>query len=371
MTNDTTTNLRIRTLTAIGVAAVACAIAAATGAQAYTLKFTTHGHTYHWPSNHIYLEVEDDTWDAAESRTAIQDAQGAWERNPSNFWFSVREDDDGWTVGNGESEIAYTDNAAVLCGPGCTWTDVDHSTGEILETDVYMDIDDDWTASHDKADRLEYGGDRPADTTLIHEFGHVVGLAHEPDRYNVMGEDWTHCHVNGDDAYGYVGEDAGAGAMAIYGEWGYIEDLGVTHWRQEGSFPGGYSDHHRTRMWSDIFVGMTPHAWEIEPTYDVTAGSYYIIEVTMENNGGNRQCGEVSIRLSTNDYITTWDTELRRLSSRCYSPDRPSSAYYGITIPAGTSPGIYWIGVIYDVEDVVDEVNEENNATYLAELHVS
>jgi len=371
MTNDTITNLRVRTLAAAGVG-VACVVAFAVSANAYTLKTTNQGETYHWDRDHIYMEVEDDTWDDAAARAAIQDAETAWGRNPSNWWFSVREADDGWSLGNGENEVAYTDSAAVLCGAGCTWTYVDHATGEIQETDVYMDVDVDWTASHLKTERWEYGGaHRPAEATLTHQFGHVAGLGHEPDRYNIMGESWTHVHINGPNAFSYVGEDAGAGVMALYGEWGYIEDLGVTHWRQEGSHPGDYSDHHRTRMWSDIFVEMTPDWWETEPTYDATAGGYYIIEVTMENNGGNRQCGEISIVLSTNDYITTWDTELRRISSRCYSPDRPSSAYYGFTIPEDQDAGTYRVGVIYDVEDVVDEDREDNNATYLAELDVS
>jgi hypothetical protein len=372
MTHDTNKTPRIRLLTTGAIAcAIACAIALATSASAYTLKTTDDGATYHWDTLHIYLEVEDDTWNDSAARTAIEDAKNAWLNNPSNFWMSVREDDDGWALGNGENEVAYTDSAAVLCGVGCTWTYVEVPTGEIQETDVYMDIDNNWTASHVKSDRWEYGGtDRPAEATLIHEFGHVIGLGHEPDHYNIMGESWTHVHVNGSTANSYVGECAGAGAMALYGEWGYIEDLGVTHWRQEGAHPGDYADHHRTRMWSGIFDEMTPDGWATEPTYDVDAGDYYIVEVTMENNGGNRQCGELAVVLSTNDYITTWDTEIRRLSSRCYSPDRPSSAYYGVTIPADTAPGTYWIGVIYDVEDVVDEVREDNNATYLAELHV-
>lgn len=185
-----------------------------------------------------------------------------------------------------------------------------------------------------------------------------------------MGQDWDHIHVNDDVATAYVGEDAGAGVVSVYGEYGYMEDLGVVHWKRYGA-SGSYSKHTRTLIYDESFSAMPYTLVEGEPYYDLERGRTYYIRPTLENNGGNTHCSRLSFRMSTNAYITTFDTEVRDLGTRCLSPDVPYTGLYAIDIPADGSAREYWIGVIIDADDDFVEHNEANNATYIARVFVN
>ncbi len=362
-TGWTRTMLAMTALTLVGAAAPA--------AEAYTLLRTDGGDALHWDTYPKTLYVPSADWDDPDIHSSIQGARDAWLVNPSNFYLNIAEDDDGWSTSNGENEVAFIDDPSICAGPGKTLYRFNTGDGRFLEADIVLNATWSWGHTDDKHELTPYGGaGRPAQTTLIHEMGHVAGLGHEPDVYNIMGQDWDHIHVNDDVATAYVGEDAGAGVVAVYGEYGYMEDLGVVHWKRSGA-SGSYSTHSRTLIYDESFSALPSIEIEGEPYYELDRGSTYYIRPTLENNGGNSQCSRISLRMSTNAYITTFDTEIRDTGTRCLSPDTPYTGLYSVTIPAKSSARDYWIGVIIDADNDVSEHDETNNATYITRAFVN
>ncbi len=352
-------------------AALTASLAGAPAAQAFSHYTAASGDTVHWDNYHLEFQVPSDDWDDADTRDAIEEAMDLFEDNPSNFWFGAAEDDDGFSSGNGESELAFTGDLLLHCGaPACTHLYWDGSNGEMEETDVYMNTGESWSTSHTKTDLNPYGGSgRPVQTTMLHEMGHAAGLGHEAFRYNIMGADWTHIHANGNTATAYMGEDACAGLVDLYGEYEYHEDLGVAHWRRSGR-SGEYSLHDRAEIWDDTFHLMTPTTLAGEPYYTMDKGGYYVLRFQLENMGGDSQTTDLSFRLSTNSMITSWDREIRRVDNRSVTPDRPYYAFYAVDIPEDISTRDYWIGVIVDPDGDLWETREDNNATYVARVRI-
>ena len=163
------------------------------------------------------------------------------------------------------------------------------------------------------------------------------------------------------------GEDACNGAVSLYGldTSPAREDVGVVHWKHLGA-SGEYSTHTRTRVYSDVGVELTSRTnGNGEPEYEVDPGQTVQMEVTLENNGATTQSPLTKFYWSGNDLITTVDTEL---STR--TPTIGRNDVYVIThtvvIPiTATSGQTDYLGVIIDADDSIDEVNEQNNATYI------
>lgn len=68
--------------------------------------------------------------------------------------------------------------------------------------------------------------------------------------------------------------------------------------------------------------------------------------------------------LSTNQTLTAQDTLLLQTGDR-QGPFASGASFQGqsaVTIPAGTAPGVYWLGVLVDPQAGVTETNEQNNA---------
>ena len=78
----------------------------------------------------------------------------------------------------------------------------------------------------------------------------MLGLAHSKSSYQIMGNDVTHIHANGNTTRAYFGEDAGDGAVFLYGEEEHdVEDVSLSHWKY-GGYSGEYSTHVRTQMYA-------------------------------------------------------------------------------------------------------------------------
>ncbi len=362
-------NTRHLTLSALGLGLAGLALLPT--AQAYNLSTVSSGAYIKWSGAYQTLQVASADWDDSTRRDIIDDSIAFVEDNPSWGYLGVAEDDDGWALSNGESELAWTSSSSVLGGaPGITYSTWYTASGNLYETDVFMASTTSFTNSNSKTQLWEYGGsNRPGQTTLVHELGHALGLGHEADVYNIMGTDWTHIHVNGSTAQAYLGEDASAGLVELYGEYEAYEDLSVSHWRRTGS-SGGYSSHSRNRILTSGGSDMTAYTCSNEPCYYLRKGTTYRPEVTFENNGGDIQATNISYRLSTNDYISTYDTEIYSLDAIYWWPDEPYMATHSMTIPSGTATGWYWLGVITDVDGTLSEVREDNNATYIAKVYI-
>jgi len=331
-----------------------------------------HGKAKKWDSNNVRLRASNVSFPSANSgygkslKTTVQH----FNQNPSKFSFNLTFGDNSVGYKNGQNETWFTNSnigapAVAFTRSNCYWFFGWHN--KIIETDIVFKASVPYTTSMNKNNLWEYGGgSRPFQTTAMHEMGHGAGLQHENDEYNIMGTDWTHIHVNGNSARSYLGEDAADGLVFLYGTSGNNrEDLGLVHWRYSGA-SGAYSSHSKTRL-RNCAGSLLPTVWDSgERRYRVNPGQCVRLELTAENNGKSYQLATpINYFLSTNDYISTWDTllgsgNLSQSRANVYTFQRT------LTIPEWVSSGNnYSLGAVIDPYDALFEMTETNNATYV------
>ncbi|MGE3511090.1 MAG: matrixin family metalloprotease [Vicinamibacterales bacterium] len=303
---------------------------------------------------------------ASPEQNAIIAARDAWNLNPSPFRFSLLFNDLSVSRSNSQNEIWIT--------PGLAWPAVTYpvynASGDLIEADIVFNDDKCWAFNPTAYTNLEgYGTNcRLMAASAIHELGHALGLAHEADEYNVMGNAWTHVHVNGTAADAYVGEDASDGAVALYGLSATAgEDVSVSHWKYDAAGTGSsaYSRHMRVQLYDAAGVALGGASIENGATrFDVTSGQTIQVEFTYENSGRSTQTPEVRLVLSTNNLISVLDTTLTTQTPTIGRND-VYTRRYTVTLPGGLAPGFMWIGAILDPSSVIAELDETNNATWI------
>ena len=183
-----------------------------------------------WKSKERTMRASKVGFDNTYWGEGLRDAIASFNRNPSRFRYRSRIEGGSVGIGNGQNEIWWSDESAVLNGAParahysykCYWFFGKHVY--LKEVDIAFDVDRLWSADTWKFRLLRYGGKRRLfQSTAVHELGHGLVLGHENRWYNVMGADYTHIHANGRVARGYLGEDAANGAIFLYGgrgdEW--------------------------------------------------------------------------------------------------------------------------------------------------------
>jgi len=272
---------------------------------------------------------------------------------------------------NGESEAGFTSDASRLCG-SLACTTVWSTAGTITETDVWFDVDYDWTLNDYKYDSVAYDPAmyRPLVNTAIHEFTHTLGMAHESGYFQVMGNAWNVVSTNGDYTESVISEDTTKGLRDLYGPRGWQnEDLSLYHWELAGA-SGAYSTHGRTDLSYPGGVPIPQLIGTLEPVYRVAAGDTIKVEQTAENRGSNTQTVKIRWYVSTDSLITTSD-DLIASSNITVAVNTPFTWKRRVTLPGTLVSGQrYWIGAIIDADGVLSEQNEINNAIYIAELSI-
>ena len=355
----------------ITLAVIAALLSTSQKAQAY--GWNTCGNApLKWLNNSYTLRASSISF-ASNSvwRSALQDVISRLNANPSNFFFNLSLDEPSVALNNNESETWFSSDPAVLGGSPAinywNWSCGQLLPDRIYEADVIFDVNTNYTTNTDKNALFVYGGSsRPFQTTATHEYGHSLGLLHENRVYNVMGHDFNHIHTNAGRSKSYLGEDATSGAIFLYGLYSNAsQDLSVAHWKYLGT-DGEYSTHQRTQIYDSAGNAITPSVLEGEPVYSVARGQPVGVELTYENNGGNNLLARIGFYLSTNDNVSNLDTILA-IADLNLNRDSPDTIQYnGITIPSNLTPGRYWIGVVVDMDSGYTEIDESNNATYIA-----
>lgn len=342
-------------------------LAASQSASAYELDYSANPSVpIAWPSSTVTLNVNPSDWASSTRRGAIEDAANAIFENPSLFTVVVQEDDDSSIGQNNENELAFTSNPALLCGSSaCTLTWM--SGVDIIEADIYIK-NDTYSVGNTKSDNWSYAGNyRSLQTMIIHELGHLAGLAHEDGNYSVMGEDWNVLHAGSTDVTPYLDSDSGRGLTELYGAWTDYADLSVSHWGYLGN-SGGYAAHERNIV-EDTWGTQPWHTMvSREPYYILDAGEVYRFETTLENKSSTAHTVDITIVASTDPTITSADTELERFENWRLSP-----GVLEVMLPAylpDEMNGHYYIGAIIDADGDVSEWDETNNGQYLVEAYV-
>jgi len=353
------------------VAALVCVWAADYGAG-YS-HWHCDGDNLKWPDEELKWRAGKNSFKSGTSwRDALNTVNARWNEAPGEFVFGVRNWGETY-VGrsNSQNEIWFSDDQGLLddapavCYYRYNCTGSNH---KLIEADIVFDADLLWSKTTTQSSKTPYGGSyRPWGCTAIHEMGHALGLAHEDDTYNVMGQDWDHIHANNDAVRWYVGEDAGHGEVHLYGQTNTTNknDLGVSHWKHGGAH-GEYSEHVHCRMYYMAGGDVSREDFDGWKRYKVNAGGSYLVEFTFENNGYYDKSGvNVAYYISTNDYITTGDD---RIATRTLTLNRNKvyTPQHGITLPADLTVGqTYWLGVIVDYTGSITEFCESNNATWI------
>ena len=334
------------------------------------------GENLRWSGNGRTLRANSTSFPSGAWRNALQEAVDRLNLNPSNFNYGLTTDSGGVALGNNSSEVWGSTNSSILNGAPaiaysywtCYWFfgDVVHMD----EVDIVFDYGTpwQWTTSTNKSNLLRYGGSlRPIQTTALHEMGHGLKLNHVNYEYNIMGTDFEHIHVNGSIARAYFGEDASDGIAHLYGTASpNKEDLGVVHWKYNTA-SGEYSDHIKTQLYdSSNNVITSTVTVDGEDHYRVSPGQAVRVQFSYENNGANTQSNvAVGFYVSTNSWISTWDTKIAS-TSMTLSRDKVFTTKNTVTVPYDLTPGNnYWLGAIIDDNGSLSEVVEWNNATYI------
>jgi hypothetical protein len=337
-------------------------------ASAYTYLRVCGSTPARWASN-LYAANAHTSFSSGPWRTALASVVQSWDNNPSNLAVRVAYGDPSIGLQNGQSEVWWATNpgADALTYPwvslaGCRYTEADI----IFKNNPSVP----WTDSANKPTFFTYGGGyRPFHATGIHEFGHAAGLGHTNNFYSVMGTDYTYLSTNGQTARAYIGADASAGVIALYGLWANgPDDLSVVHWRWNGTATGEYADHCRTRMFNSaggllLRVAGNP-CYGAEPVFQVSRGQTVQVEFTYENLGRNNRTFAVGYFVSSNSTINTADQFLGA-NSITLPRQNAWSAATRLVVPTNLARGYYWLGAIVDYNNAIGERLENNNASYV------
>jgi hypothetical protein len=302
---------------------------------------------------------------------AFKEAIDAWNDVPTLFTITHVPNDISVAVGNNQNEAWATNNQYWLNGSPAT-TVVRTSCDDMLEADVLYDASfaGGWTVSHNKADTEAWetssvpSKPRPVQATGTHELGHVVAFQHEDAEYNILGNAWTHLHVNASTLTYYVGEDAADGAIDNYGPL-FGEDLGVVNFKRTGS-SNGYSNHGFVEVYDSSGASLSSYENAIgDKIYRVNAGDQVNVEFTLENNGVMSHSPRVEYVVSLNDFITTADTYLAQRTPTL-NRNQVYTTSKLVTLPAWLLSGtVYYLGAIVDPDNLIAEIDEGNNASYI------
>lgn len=335
------------------------------------------GHTIKWDSTHAHLHADSGDFPSGSTlRDILEDAINAWNKNPSEFQFEL-EYESSTSTNNSRSDIFFVNNDAIFntgdgVTPGLTYVWYKSSNGEIDRADVLLNDNYDFALTTARSEHLYYqGSHRLLRTTIMHELGHVMGLDHEDDEYNLMGGSPSHVSANDNEVHSGPGEDACDGAVALYGlDSDHREDVGVTHWKYLGS-DGEYSTHQRCKLYNSSGTALAVvDSSDPDPNFIVSRGQTIQIEVTLENNGATTQEPTVNFYYSGDANITTGDTQLSTRVPRIARGD-VYVIKQTVTLPTTMRLNAYqYVGVIIDPNDVITEVKENNNACYIG-IYVS
>lgn len=364
--------------------AISALLAISSNALSYTYYACSNGTIPKWKSpfsltkTTVTLHLKDDAFSSsgsdqeAQYGKAMKAVAARFNENPSRIRLALKFGDSNVGSSNGQNELWWSRS---ISKPASAFTTYNCSTGKIEESDILFNLNKSFKPNNSFNDLVGFGGkQRGFRMAALHEVGHLAGLQHTSNTYSLMGTEYTHVHVGKTGVGAYVGEDANYGLLKLYkSRIVPTTDLSVTTFRRTGQ-SGGYSVHEATRM---IISGTGQYATKFTDAkgvtgYEVTRGLRMRVEFGFENLGGARVStrGNILYVISTDRVITSTDNVLARVNSSDGSvSDGVNIVDYDIkivTIPKNLTVGkVYYLGVIVDANNQVEELKENNNTAYI------
>jgi hypothetical protein len=349
------------------LSAVALAALPLSNAAAFEMRTQT------WATSTVTLRVNPDVQTTLPDHyDVLLDAAAKVDANASALRFDLIVDNDVVSASsNGENELNFTNDSTLLCGSvGCAWTVSNATT--ILESDVFLKLSHSWALDDLKTSSIAYSGSgRPLLNVAMHEMLHTLGAKHENELINIMGVDWNVVSTNGDRTEAVVSEDTTEGLVSVNGPRATaIHDVSVMHWKFNPATSGDYSQHMRSKVTnlSGVELSKTLDPITREPIYLTSPGSQIKVEMTLENRGSSTEVTGLGVYWSANSLISTLDTLLFS-STATLAVNTPFEHTVTVTVPAtGTVGTTYYVGAIIDRDGDISEMNETNNAAYIAAI---